>query len=587
MMHPLTPLLDHDGNVKLDTVHALMPIVRSKGWPVFVTVGHLGVLMGQWVQSGRSWDEAGALTRAQCEAWAHDAADVPERDGLHPIGNDEVWKLMMRGSTGRVPDDNRPPADFDNAGDIVGGDWGGIIDLGVQFGARVEAGYGFDRAYHDCGAWLAYWYGGENPWALARPMPTTLRVEDNARWFANDAGRFNYVEFSAFSLFSLWQQGREHEIAAYVQPFIDRGATVARVIFSLGGDYWTRNAQEYSGRSLECGPQMPRFDAAGVQGFARFMAGFGLYVRACFLGAVEPFGGIWYPDRRDVWTGDVRRRGEAFVVQLAEWLRDEPNVVFEIANEPGQIGMRHSFDALVQLGRTVKRLAPQRIMNGGAMDGPSEGETDFNVRPFDFVDSHLARYMEVGGFLWVKRSGESHVIDADKQHVKMPFLSGEPVNFGEWRRDGRNGDVERNPSVAFGYGATSRIRQYNANFHCDCGLWCTPPHPDTLVSFEAFVAGLNAIPMSTSGMWRGHWSEAAGNYWRTDIYPGDDDPRVVEAHVRASRGPFRVFGCGPYSVTLAEPKGWDWRAGLKDGYQIERVAHSDQGVFNSAVYVRR
>ncbi|MGE0460890.1 MAG: hypothetical protein AB7Q16_05935 [Vicinamibacterales bacterium] len=425
--------------------------------------------------------------------------------------------------------------------------------------------------------------GASTVWQVdlpAAPAPTPvalerLVVEDNRRWFATSAGRFDWREVSAFSLLSRLLVGERDVVRAWLRTMRAEDVTVVRVLLTLDGDYWARSP--LGGRSFRCAPDMPGYWQQ-LDELAALTAEEGLYLRACFLGAVEPFGGTWYPDRRDVWTGEVRSRGEAFAVEAAQRLATWPHVVGELANEPGQIGLRESFDALVALGRKVKAVAPSMLLGGGAVDGVNDQDPAFAVAPFDYVDAHIERRMGVRGFEWVKRSGEYALIDQDHVAQRMPFISGEPVNFGEWRADGRNGDVEPSPSVAFAYGAVSRARAYNTCFHFDGGLWTTEPQPATLACLRAWIAGLNAFPMQTGTKWRGHWRES----FFEQVWPPDDDVRTVEAHVAAGRGPWRVFGCDEFAVAFPEPDGWAARLTAP----AERVDSVGEGQFQASVYRR-
>lgn len=84
-------------------------------------------------------------------------------------------------------------------------------------------------------------------------------------------------------------------------------------------------------------------------------------------------------------------------------------------------------------------------------------------------------------------------------------------------------------------------------------------------------------------MWRWHHGRDAGDYWR-EYAPGTDDVRDIEQHLRAGRGPYRIYGLGDHSVSLPEPKGWDWRRFTE--VPVDRVAFCDDGEFPSAVYRR-
>ena len=413
------------------------------------------------------------------------------------------------------------------------------------------------------------------PVTPAGPL-SRLRVEDNRRYFRNDAGRFDWREITAFSLLSRLLVGEVDYVRQWLRNRRAEGFTITRVILTLDGDYWTRSP--LGGRSFRCAPDMPGYWAA-LEQLAALHAETGLYMRACFLGAVEPFGGVWYPDRRDVFEGSVRAKAEQFVVDAAQRLGAHAHVVGELANEPTQIGLRHAWDngAIVSLGRKVKAVAPSMLLCGGE-DNDARGVTP----PFDFADAHMDRGKEVAGWQWVKRSGEHPAAD----QMTMPFVAGEPINFGESRADGRgDGDVEKQPAVAFGAAAVGRARRWAGQcFHWDGGLWTTEPKPETAACIRAWHQGMNAFPMLMDGVWRGHWGLSRGDYWR-DVWPDTDDPRAVEEHVRSGRGPWRAFGCGPFSVVFPQPKGWDYTRNLDAPAQ--RVALNTDGVFDVAVYRRQ
>lgn len=411
--------------------------------------------------------------------------------------------------------------------------------------------------------------------ALPEPPPSTLtrlRVEENRRWFANEAGRFDWREISAFSLLSRLLRGEADHVRHYLRTVRGYGFTVARVLLTLDGDYW---------REFRSAPDMAGYWER-LDELVRIAGEEGIYLRLVMIGAIEPFGGVWHPDRRDVWTGDVQQRGEAFILEVAARYAASPVVIYEFANEPLQIGLRDSFDTLIAMGPRVKAVAPHVLLTAGAADGASDNRTDFAVQPFDFIDAHIERRMAVGGMEWVKRSGEYAPIDQEAVSKRMPFVSGEPVNFGESRRDGHNGDVERSPSVAFAYAGVSRARQYNTTFHYDGGLWTTLPTDETLRHIRAYHTALDAFPMMTCGTkWRGHWAES---YFQ-QVWPPTDDVRQVEQHIADGRGPWRVYGCDGYSVSIAEPKGWNWSANTRHP-GVRRLAESTDGVFNAAVYGR-
>lgn len=448
---------------------------------------------------------------------------------------------------------------------------GGFLVAERGGGGEVKA----DRQYSGPGPWETF---VPSALLISDPLPppagpstlTRLRVESNLRWFANDAGRFDWREVSCFALVGMVVAGRVDEARALLRWLRSAGFTVVRV-------FLTNPIEPYIAR-----PDRDGFWQA-LDTAVALCADEGLYCRGSIINMTEPWGGIWYPDRRDVWSGSVKAGGDAFAVECAQRLAPQPHVVLELANEPGQIGMRDSFGDLIALGRKVKAVAPDTLLCAGAVDGPNDQDTTFACDPFDFCDAHIERRMAVRGFEWVKRSGEYALIDQHAVAKPMPFVSGEPANLGEARRDGRNDDVEPSPSVAFAYGAVSRSRQYNACFHYDGGLYGTIPKPETEPCVRAFMAALDAFPMLTGGKWRGHWGQSGGDYWR-DTWAPTDNTDEVERHIAEGRGPWRAFGCHAYSVVFPEPENWNWQRSAE--LPVERVAHCADGAFAAGVYRR-
>ena len=407
----------------------------------------------------------------------------------------------------------------------------------------------------------AEWWDQHPPVTLTR-----LHVEANKRYFANDAGRFDWREITAFSLLSRLLTGEVDYVRQWLHRRRAEGFTVTRVICTLDGGYWHDHCP--AGRSFRCAPDMPGYWTA-FDLLVQLHAEAGLYLPACFLGALEPFGGIWYPDRRDVYTGPVRTKAEQFVLECVTRLVNVPHVIGELANEPTQIGLRDSWPALVTLGGRAKKVAPQLLLCGG-----EDNEQRNLCDPFDWADAHFDRAHEVHGWQWVKRMGEHWTVDQPQEFPKghprefqptgfkqMPFVAGENRNMGEPRVDGNTDDgPETQPAVCFGVAAVSRARRMGGIcFHWDGGLWTTEPKPETQACLQAWHKGFDAFPMRTDSMWRGHWEPAQGNYWKRDIWPASDDPGEVERHLGGAKQPWRAFGCGPDSVVFPLPKGWDWK----------------------------
>jgi len=289
------------------------------------------------------------------------------------------------------------------------------------------------------------------------------------------------------------QAGQEDEVRANLRGAREMRFTVARVILAYTGV-----------DPRESGPHRPNFFPS-LDRLLAIAEEEGMYLRLTYLGGLGAWGATWDPARReDKFSGAYRAGAESFVRDVTRHICGRPGLVAELVNEPLQTGFRSSFAALVALGREVKAICPTLLLSGGSVDGPNEGDTSFAVEPFDFVDAHLNRLTGVGGFEWVKRSGEQPLIDQEHVGKRMPFLSGEPINF----EDGRGGDVERSPSVAFAYGAVSRARQYLVNYHFDGGLYGRLPGAAAAEHVRCFHAALDAFPMTTEAKWRGHWAES-------------------------------------------------------------------------------
>lgn len=176
MLAPLLPISDDE---KLQAEAAIRDLLKTAADRGDIqhrpSVCHMGVLYAQQRQRGISHDAARAEIERVARAWQLAAWDVRIPDIRH-IGDNEILALVAQ--VGVIPE----------------ADWGGLFDLGCQFGQRIEAGHSFAAAYFAAGTWLAHWYATTNPWP-APPKPQhpdplygPLRFD---RGFCDDTGPRN------------------------------------------------------------------------------------------------------------------------------------------------------------------------------------------------------------------------------------------------------------------------------------------------------------------------------------------------------------------------------------------------------------
>ena len=381
-----------------------------------------------------------------------------------------------------------------------------------------------------------------------------------------DTGRpVDYRELSGFCLYDRWLLSQD--MRPFIEQAVDLGVTSVRYLLGLGGSPW------WQARGPVTYPRPDHTYYDGLPEFHRWLAGYGLYGRCCTLGALDWWGPI--PDRDRHYTRAVKAGAEAHVFRVASVLRDVPNVLLEVANEFNQIGFGGGGEAsqdIVSLGYLVRAAGYQGLLNGSNENGPNADLPTFARPPFDFVDSHLDRRRGFGGFEWVKRSSESLVVDQDV----MPFVSGEPINFGSpapGRPDGH--DNERSPAVALAYAATSRMKRYLTTFHFDGGLNADLMDGDTLACARAWRQGLDLVPWAPDAWWRnGHWAESP---FAPDNFPlAEDDeetwPRVV-----------RIFGRSDgYWVSVGHRRSYE--PTLKLGRLTEALARIEYGDYECRIW---
>jgi hypothetical protein len=377
--------------------------------------------------------------------------------------------------------------------------------------------------------------------------PLRLRLDDSRRWFRDDHGLVDYREVSCFTLHTRFRRGEPIIDLLHQYRMLDINAV--RIICSLGGIFWER-----LGFDVEVSEER-----AGLLEFVRFMASQQFYVRLCLIGALEPLGANDTSDRRNHYRATVRERALAHVAAIAVDLANEQNVLFEVANEYNQIGFGSDASAIIELGHVVKSVAPNVLLNLSNDNGPNADTPTFLVSPADFIDAHFERRKGMGGFEWVKRTGETPVVD---QGV-MAAMSGEPINAGT-AAAGREDDAEDNPAVWFAYGAVSRVKRYLTNFHYHGGLTAEPMDATTLACAHAWRRGLSAIPMDFGGAWCNGHHECSP--FDRGIFPPTDD-------VDGWHGPVRIYGRrgsrGYIGVSVREPQLYSPR--LKPGRSVSEV----------------
>lgn len=381
------------------------------------------------------------------------------------------------------------------------------------------------------------------------PLPITirpLRVRGNGgspRWFETDQGELaDWREVSAFSLLGQVIYEDLGSAGTFIDTWRDLGYNGFRVAASF--TLYPRGQVD---------PERTPGYWEAVHSLTRLAAEKNVRIRWVIFMASEPWGGVWHPDRRDIWSGSVRDGGNAFARRFVSEIRDYPNVILEIANEPAEIGMRDSFDELIDLGREIKNIAPGQLLAAGSP--AHEGDQRFTRRPFDYLDSHLPReYVAHESWGSTKRKTDHPQVQPHDQPTPMPFSEGEPTNF-DGPIPGRS-DYDQSTASAFCAAAVSRLTSSYMTFHYDGGIYGQLPSPQVQELARAFVRGLEAVPQfETYQLWRGHHPESSV---RRAPFAPDDDSRVVEEHV--NRGNlWRAVGSRNILVGLMEHKDFDIR----------------------------
>jgi len=391
------------------------------------------------------------------------------------------------------------------------------------------------------------------------PGATLPRLDACGRFFCRtDTGAVtDYREASAFALYSRWLKGESDAVTQFARGMRAEGVTSLRVLLTLGGSFW-------DDAGFHLGPDLGERFYDGLGPFVDALGREGMYVRLTFIGALEPLGGT-VPDRGDHYTPAVHARARVFVARVVELTSTRPHVLFEIANEWDHIGMANSADRIVELGQLVKALAPESLLNLTNTSAGFGGHSTWAREPADFVDSHLARDTNLDGFAWLLDVGALPVVSQER----MPYLSGEPINFGS-SGVGGGADHERSTAVACAYGAVSRIAQFYTTFHYDDGLWAKLPDETTMATLSAWRRCLDAVPFEMVGPGtRACDGTAECSPWTAEALPAST---VAEP---GYPGPLRVVGrvgpAGYIGVSLREPAGRRHEGLVKPGRVVDEV----------------
>lgn len=398
--------------------------------------------------------------------------------------------------------------------------------------------------------------------AVTHDLPV-LGVQHQSRFFHTpDGAVVDYRESTAMGLYRLWLDDDRTRVDALLSYFKRRKINAIRPLFNLTSDYWMnlhRQNSHVDDGDYWWGQLVP---------FINHVASFGIYTRCCLFGGIERFVGhqLDWARRPDVVSDhpDVIAKMHAYTEQFVGTTRDLPSVLYEVANEPSQIGFGYDSSVVRQLGERIKTLAPHRVMNFGA--ACDEDNLYYCTAPADIFDEHLRRMDDWDYLASCKRLIEQYGVD----QKQMPFISGEWMNLGNVTRPGRsNADGTPSTATALCSSAMLRLKRAIPAFHAHCLLMCDVPDPATDAALVAWSTGLDLIPMMFPGSGcNGHWTHCSP--FDQDIFPSHDSQHDTWD------GPIRIFGLngadGYLGVSIREPAGHNL---IADRRPIETV-HLEQ-----------
>jgi hypothetical protein len=380
---------------------------------------------------------------------------------------------------------------------------------------------------------------GSPPPVEPGPALPVLRTTTGSRFLVDVSGaEVDYREATAMGLYRLWLDGHRGKIADLLGYFRENDINAIRVLFNLDSDFWLTHGRANS--------HLQRGFYDELTPFVNFVASHGIYTRLCLFGGVEPFGAI--PDwtgRSDVVSSDPAIQGsmEEYAKRFVEATRDCTSILYEVANEPAQIGFGSDSEVVRSLGMLIKELAPDRLMNFGC--ATDEDNLFYALHPADFLDEHLARHDDWDYQASIKRL--IHHAGADQ--TVMPFMSGEWMNLGTHGTE--------STATAFASAAMLRLKYIIPAFHARCLLWGDVPDSITSECLRAWSRGLDMIPYKSlvGAECNGHW---VCSPFDSHIFP------PTEEASDEWNGPIRCFGrsSGPrdsdyIGLSIREPKGYE------------------------------
>jgi hypothetical protein len=422
----------------------------------------------------------------------------------------------------------------------------------------VEAWAGTMNAQGD-GNWVLYGSDGKAEWAsgtfIQKPPPapippvegalSRLSVRPGYRFLFDDTGQpVDIREATLFSAYRLWLDGRKAELQTTLDTLQrEGGINSVRVLLSLGGDFWEGHGTD---------PTEPGFFGNLVP-FARFLAGSGFYWHCCLFGSVSRFGAVPNAHRGDVVTDhpDVIQRMHQYVNQVTDTLDGEPNCVFQIANEPNQIGFGTDSQVILDLGTEARRILSLSGRDDAPLDlgAQGEGEHFYHQAPATTFAYHLHRAGTDDHFYDLKR-----LIGGDAD-ISGPVYDEEAMNLGDLSRlDGRSdlADGTESTATAFALAVCSRIKRVAiAAFHSHEGLWSRCDRPKTIASLRAWRRGLDLVPLGGGGA---QWNGGHTGSMLSDVEETFPPHITNDADLP---GPLRVFGLDEWGISLREPVGYD------------------------------